>query len=167
MPVVGTCRRVLSLARQGRGPARLGRGPARLGRGVARLAPGGEALCPAAWRALAGKPVVDLDEVIDTEIPPRLGRRASEGQVTIPGQEDHLVTPVDGGRLVGGEDDRDPSAGERTQQAHDLRRRRWVKTRGGFIKEEGARPGEQLDRDAGALALTAGQHPDRDITSIG
>src|SRR5262249_6233990 len=152
--------------RRGRGLALLDRGHARLARGLARLARGGEPLCPAARRALAGKPVVDLDEVADAEVPPRLGRRASEGQVTIPGQEDHLVTPIDGGRLVGGEDDRDPSAGEPAQQAHDLRRRRWVKARGWLIKAEGARPGEQLDRDAGALALTARQHPDRDIASI-
>ena len=54
---------------------------------------------------------VDVGEVVDAEIPPRLRRRTSEGQMTIPGQEDHLVTPVDGRRLVGGEDDRDPLAG--------------------------------------------------------
>src|SRR5215831_8713319 len=134
MPVVGTCR-------WGGGLALLGR--ARLERGLTLLTPGGEPLGPGAWRALAGEPVVDLDEVVDAEIPPCLGRRASEGQVTVPGQEDHLVTAVDGGRLVGGEDDRDPSAGERAQQAHDLRRCRWVQTRGGLIQEEGARPGEQ------------------------
>jgi len=78
-----------------------------------------------------------------------------------------LVTPVDGRGLVGGEDHRDTSAGELAQQAHHLRRRRRVQARGGFIQEEGARPGKQLDRDAGALALAPRQHPDRDITPIG
>jgi len=93
--------------------------------------------------------------------------RAGEGQVAIPGQEDHLITPVDGGRLVGGEDDRDPAAGQLPQQPHDLRRRRRIQARRGFIQEDGARPGEQLDRDAGTLALTTRQHPDRDVTPIG
>ena len=111
--------------------------------------------------------MVDLDQVLDAEIPPRLRGRASKGQVTIPGQEDHLVTPVDSRRLVGSEDDRDPSAGQLAQQSHDLRRRRRIQARGGFIQEEGAWPGEQLDRDAGALALTTRQHPDRDITPVG
>ena len=78
-----------------------------------------------------------------------------------------MVTPVDGRRLVGGEDHRDPSAGELAQQAHDLRRCGRVQARGGFIKEEGGWPGEQLDRDAGAFALAPGQHPDRDIALVG
>ena len=78
-----------------------------------------------------------------------------------------MVTLVDGRRLVGREDDRDPPLGESAQQVHDLRRGRWVKTRGGFIQEEGARLGEQLDRNAGPLTLTARQHPDRNVTPIG
>ena len=111
--------------------------------------------------------MVDLDEAIDAEIPPRLRRRARESQVTVSGQEDHLVTLVDGRRLVGSEHDRNPPAGEPAQQPHDLRRRRRVQTRGGFIEKEGAGPGKQFDRDAGALALPPRQHPDRDITPIG
>ena len=87
--------------------------------------------------------------------------------MTIAGQEDHAVTPVDGRRLVGREDDRDPSPGESAEQAHDLRRGRRVQTRGGFVQEEGARLGEQLDRDAGPLALAARQHPDRDVAPVG
>lgn len=102
---------------------RLGRGLNRVRGGHGRLAPGGKPVGPRAWRVLGGEPAVDLDEVIDAEIPARLRRRASKGQVTIPGQEDHLVTPVDSRRLVGGEDDRDPSAGQLPQQSHDLRRR--------------------------------------------
>src|SRR5215813_7871161 len=137
------------------------------GRGVGLLAPGGKPLRPRARCVLAGEPAVDLDEVVDAEIPPCLRRRASEGQVTVPGQEDHPVAPVNGGWLVSGEDNRDPSPGELVQQAHDLRRRRWVQTRGGFVQEEGGWPGEQLDRDAGALALTPRQHPDRNVTPIG
>jgi hypothetical protein len=142
-------------------------GLTRLGRGLIRLAAGGEPLRPRAWCPLGGEPAVDVGEVIDTEIPPRLQRRTSEGQITIPCQEDHLVTPVGGCRLVGGEDNRDPSPGEPAQQAHDLCRCRWVQTRGGLIQEEGARLGQQLDRDAGPLALTARQHPDRNITPVG
>ena len=122
---------------------------------------------PRAWRPLSGEPAVDVGEVIDAEIPSRLRRRTSEGQITISGQEDHLVTPVDGRRLVGGEDNRDPSPGEPAQQAHNLCRCRRVQTRGGFIQEEGARLGEQLDRDAGPLALAARQHPDRGIAPVG
>ena len=149
MPVVGT--------------GGLGRG---LG-GLGRLAPGGEPLRPRAWRVLAGEPFVDVDEVVHAEIPPRLRRCAGEGQMTVPGQEDHLITSVDARRLVGREDDRDPSPGESAQQVHDLRRRCWVQTRSGFIQEQGARLGEHLNRDAGPLALTARQHPDRDVTPIG
>ena len=97
-----------------------------LDRGPGRRAARGEPLRPHARRALTGEPVVDLGEIVDAEIPPCLRRRASEGQMAVPGQEDHLVTPVDGSRLVGGEDDRDASPGEPAQQAHDLCRRRWV-----------------------------------------
>jgi hypothetical protein len=111
-------------------------GTCRLDRGLARLAAGGEPLRPRAWRPLTGEQAVHVGKVIDAEIPPRQRRRASEGQKTIPGQEDHLVTPVEGGRLVGGEDNRDPSPSETAQQAHNLCRCRRVQTRGGFIQKK-------------------------------
>src|SRR5512146_651492 len=117
------------------GTCRLDRGLGWLGRGFGRRAPGGEPLCPRARCVLTCEPAVDLDEVVDAEIPPRLRGCTGEGQVTVPGQEDNVVTLMDGRRLVGGEDHRDTLASELAQQSHDLRRRRRVKTRSGFIQE--------------------------------
>ena len=86
-------------------------GTPRLDRVLTRRAIRLEPLRPCAWRPLIGESAVDVGEIIDAEILPRLRRRVGEGQVTIPCQEDYLVTPVDGRRLVGDEDNRDPSLG--------------------------------------------------------
>ncbi len=91
---------------------------------------------------LDGQPDINLGEIVDVEVAPSLGRAAGEGEVAIASQEYHPVTPVDAGRLVRREDDRDPALAEPAQQAHDVGRGRRVEPGGGFVKEEQPRPGQ-------------------------
>ncbi len=56
-----------------------------------------------------------------------------------------------------GADDGAAGVGKAAEQFHELEFRGGIETGGGFVEEENAWPREQLDADADALPLAAGE----------
>ncbi len=86
-------------------------GSADPGGGFRRSSTVRESLGPDLRGVLTSQPVVHLGEILHTEVAPSLGRAAGEGQVAVASQEHNPVAPVDAGRFMRREDDRDPRAG--------------------------------------------------------
>ncbi len=64
---------------------------------------------------------------------------------------------------MGGEHDRRRAVGQLAQVGDQLRAGDGVEARGRLVEEEDVRVGEQLDGDAGPLALPAAQRADPDV----
>ena len=104
---------------------------------------------------------VDLGEVTarDTEEPQRLVRGSVEHDATL-GHEAHVIALADVRGGVRHEDNRVSSVGQMAQREHHLLLQTGVQPGGGFIEEEQARLGEQLDGDTDSFALSSTETAD-------
>ena len=82
-------------------------------------------------------------------------------------QQQHLIADVEIGHRVRHHQDNAAGVGELAQHHHHLPVQRRVQTRGRLVENQQRRPGEQLQRHRGALALAAGQLVDPGVGVLG
>jgi hypothetical protein len=110
-----------------------------------------------------GQSTVELGDRADPELLERIVDGPDEAHSPTSRHEHDAIAH---GEVVGrvcGEHDRRRPIGKPAQVDDQLRARDWVEARRRFVQEEDVRIGEQLDRDAGALALAAAQRADPDV----
>ena len=133
---------------------------------VARRRGGGLARCVGA-AVRVGETTVEIRDGADPELLECVVEGADEADASAARHEHDAIASREVVDRVGGEHDCRRSVGESTQAVDDLRARDRVETRCRFVEEEHLRIGEQLDRDAGALALAATQCGDPDVAVLG
>ena len=114
-----------------------------------------------------GQAPVELGDRADPELRERLVDGPDEAHSTTSCHEHDAIAQRQVIDRVGGEHDRGGAVGELTQAGDELGARDRVETRCRLVEEEDVRVGEQLDGDAGALALPAAQRADSDVGVIG
>ena len=114
-----------------------------------------------------GEAAVELRDRADPEVLERLVDGADEADTPTPRHEHDAIAPGEVLDRVRGEHDRRRPVGELAQVDDQLRARGRVEARRRLVEEEHLRFGEQLDGDAGALALAAAQGADPDVAVCG
>ena len=114
-----------------------------------------------------GQAAVELRDRADPELLERLVDGPDEAHSPTSRHEHDAIAQGEVIDRVRGEHDGGRPVGELAQAADQLRAGDWVEARCRLIEEEDVRIGEQLDGDAGALALPAAQRADPGVGVIG
>ena len=136
------------------------------GTGVGRRHGGGRAGC-VGGAVRIGQAAVELRDRADPELLERLVDGPDEAHSPTSRHEHDAIAQREVLDRVRGEHDRRRPVGELAQAGDQLRARDRVEARRRLVEEEDVRIGEQLDGDAGALALPAAQRADPDVGVIG
>ena len=100
------------------------------------------------------------------EVVAHVGGGPLEGE-TAGDEDDEFVDQEGVFHHVRGADDGAAGIREVAEQAHELEFRGGIEAGSGLVEEKNRRLGEQLDGDAHALALAAGEPPDREVGALG
>ena len=114
-----------------------------------------------------GQAAVELRDRADLEVLERFVDGADEADSPTPRQEHDAIAQREVRDRVRREHDGRGSVGKLAQVADQLRARGRVEAGRRLVQEEDARFGEELDGDAGALALPAAQRADPDVGVLG
>ena len=114
-----------------------------------------------------GQAAVELRDRADPEVLERFVDGADEADSPAAGHEHDAIALREVLDRVRGEHDRRRPVGQLAQVGDELRARGRVEAGRRLVEEEHARIGEQLDGDAGALALPAAQRADPDVGLLG
>ena len=134
--------------------------------GVGRRHGGGRAGC-VGGAVQVGQAAVELRDRADPELLERLVDGPDEAHSPTSRHEHDAIALREVLDRVRGEHDRRRPVGELAQVGDQLRARDRVEAGRRLVEEEDVRIGEQLDGDAGALALPAAQRADPDVGVLG
>ena len=110
-----------------------------------------------------GQATVELGDRADAKPLERLVEGPHEAHSPTSGHEHDAIAPGEVLDRMRGEHDRRRAVGELAQVGDQLRAGDGVEARGRLVEEEDVRVGEQLDGDAGPLALPAAERADPEV----
>ena len=128
---------------------------------------GGRAALRDGGAVQVGQAAVELRDRADPELLERLVDGSDEAHSPAARHEHDAIARGEVLDRVRGEHDRRRPVGELAQAGDQLRARDGVEAGRRLVEEEDVRIGEQLDGDAGALALPAAQRADPDVGVLG